>query len=136
VEGKNKNWGGARPNSGRPEASTTLIRREFRKQLAEEMKKDMMEWLLAIRSAALGHYAEKETKFGKKKVYFKSPDPKAWDIAMSRAFGKPAMEEPEFGQSDEVVLREYVIRRGDSQTNKEQYGTDEVRVSANPIQGQ
>lgn len=74
---------------GRPVASATLIKQEFRKALAEEIKKEAGEWIGAIKSAALGHYVEVKNADGTVKVYKKSPDPSAWEKGMNRAFGAP-----------------------------------------------
>jgi hypothetical protein len=76
-------------NQGRPKASSTLIAQEFRRQLAEEINKDMQSWIEPMKDVAKGHFIQVTTKDGEVKVYKKAPDPNAWQKVMDRAFGKP-----------------------------------------------
>ena len=77
---------------GRPVASATLIKQEFRKALAERIKKDADKWIDAIQDSALGHWMEVKQADGTVKVYKTKPDPSAWQKGMDRAFGAPEQE--------------------------------------------
>lgn len=74
---------------GRPVATPTLIKQEFRKALAQKINGEAEEWLTAISDAAKGHFIEIKQADGTVKVYRKAPNPQAWEKAMDRAFGKP-----------------------------------------------
>ena len=86
--------------AGRPVASATLIKQEFRKALAESIKKDAELWIGAIRDSALGHrMVDKEGN-----IYTVKPDPSAWQKGMDRAFGSPDLN---FGDTVKKIMIEF-----------------------------
>lgn len=84
---------------GREKATATLIAQEFRDKLAKRVKADMQSWIDPIEDLAKGHFVEVKQADGTIKVYKKSPDSKAWQTVMDRAFGKP--KQPLTGGDDE-----------------------------------
>ena len=74
---------------GRPVATPTLVKQLFRKALAERINSDMESWVAPMEDLAKGHFIEVKTADGEIKVYKKSPEAKAWQAVMDRAFGKP-----------------------------------------------
>jgi hypothetical protein len=73
---------------GRPVSTPTLVAQEFRRHLAAKIKADMQSWIEPIEDLAKGHFVQVKTKEGELKVYRKSPDARAWEKVMDRAFGK------------------------------------------------
>jgi len=99
---------------GRPVATPTLVNQEFRKALAEKIQNDMQSWIDPIEDLAKGHFVEVKQADGTIRVYKKSPDSKAWQTVMDRAFGK-APQNIGLDMTDDFF--NYVIKRGDTGNN-------------------
>jgi hypothetical protein len=92
---------------GRPVLTSNLYAQEFRERLAKRIRDDAERWYEAIDDVATGHRFQDENG----NIYKKSPDPKAWSIAIERAFGKMKQEMDVTTNGKEI---------GEGNVNKEQ----------------
>lgn len=87
-DGKKK-VGGKREGAGRPHATKTLQTQMMHAELVRRFAERADEYFQALEDAALGHYVMVNTPDGRTRVYKKSPDLSAIQVALERVFGRP-----------------------------------------------